>query len=115
MRWLKPVCSTQVSYITTDLVLGAETTTIGFRGHTSFRLTIYKYVTTHTISQLAQTVYVPGIDDPVRCFACDGGLKRWDPVDNPWIEHCRFPPRVPTLYTSRVEISLNLSNSQLTN
>jgi len=36
-----------------------------------------------------------GIDDHVRCFACDGGLKRWDPSDDPWVEHCRWFPACP--------------------
>ncbi|WAR06853.1 PIAP-like protein, partial [Mya arenaria] len=36
-----------------------------------------------------------GIDDHVRCFACDGGLRRWDPEDDPWIEHCRWFPACP--------------------
>ena len=21
---------------------------------------------------------------------CDGGLRRWDPEDDPWTEHCRW-------------------------
>jgi hypothetical protein len=33
-----------------------------------------------------------GIDDQVRCFTCDGGLRRWDPDDDPWTEHCRWFP-----------------------
>lgn len=33
-----------------------------------------------------------GFEDQVRCFACDGGLKRWDPGDDPWTEHCRWFP-----------------------
>ncbi|KAK3592337.1 hypothetical protein CHS0354_021671 [Potamilus streckersoni] len=28
--------------------------------------------------------------DIVRCFACDGGLKNWEPEDDPWIEHARW-------------------------
>ncbi|XP_052809812.1 uncharacterized protein LOC128238202 isoform X2 [Mya arenaria] len=36
-----------------------------------------------------------GIDDHVRCFACDGGLRHWDPEDDPWIEHCRWFPACP--------------------
>ena len=31
----------------------------------------------------------------MRCFSCDGGLKRWDPDDDPWIEHCRWFPACP--------------------
>lgn len=36
-----------------------------------------------------------GVDDLVRCFSCDGGLKRWDDEDVPWIEHCRWFPTCP--------------------
>ncbi|KAL4225551.1 Protein DETOXIFICATION 47 [Mactra antiquata] len=36
-----------------------------------------------------------GYDDLVRCFSCDGGLRRWEPDDNPWIEHCRWFPTCP--------------------
>ena len=32
------------------------------------------------------------MDDIVQCYACDGGLRKWDPMDDPWIEHAReFP------------------------
>lgn len=40
-------------------------------------------------------MYYTGTDDCVRCFACDGGLQRWDPQDDPWIEHCRWFPQCP--------------------
>ncbi|XP_052809824.1 uncharacterized protein LOC128238207 isoform X2 [Mya arenaria] len=40
-------------------------------------------------------LYYTGIDDHVRCFACDGGLRHWDPEDDPWIEHCRWFPACP--------------------
>lgn len=36
-----------------------------------------------------------GTEDAVRCFACDVGLRRWDPEDDPWIEHCRWFPQCP--------------------
>ena len=35
------------------------------------------------------------MDDQVRCFTCDGGLRRWDPEDDPWTEHCRWFPNCP--------------------
>lgn len=31
--------------------------------------------------------------DHVRCFHCDGGLKHWDPHDDPWTEHARWFPQ----------------------
>lgn len=31
--------------------------------------------------------------DQVRCFHCDGGLRHWNPDDDPWTEHARWFPR----------------------
>ncbi|XP_052811704.1 baculoviral IAP repeat-containing protein 3-like isoform X3 [Mya arenaria] len=46
--------------------------------------------------QLAEAgLYYTGREDHVRCFACDGGLRRWDPEDDPWIEHCKWFPACP--------------------
>ncbi|XP_052271107.1 inhibitor of apoptosis protein-like [Dreissena polymorpha] len=43
--------------------------------------------------QLAEAgMYYTGVDDHCRCFACDGGLRKWEPGDDPWIEHCRWFP-----------------------
>ena len=28
-----------------------------------------------------------GVSDHVLCFSCDGGLKNWEPNDQPWKEH----------------------------
>ncbi|KAL3883079.1 hypothetical protein ACJMK2_029372 [Sinanodonta woodiana] len=39
--------------------------------------------------------YYTGLQDVVRCFACDGGLKNWDPDDEPWVEHARWFPQCP--------------------
>lgn len=36
--------------------------------------------------------YYEGMGDQVRCFHCDGGLKHWDPHDDPWTEHARWFP-----------------------
>jgi hypothetical protein len=30
-----------------------------------------------------------GMSDQVKCFYCDGGLKNWQPEDDPWVEHAR--------------------------
>ncbi|XP_045196868.2 baculoviral IAP repeat-containing protein 7-B-like isoform X2 [Mercenaria mercenaria] len=46
--------------------------------------------------QLAEAgLYYTGLEDYVRCFACDGGLRKWDPEDDPCIEHCRWFPDCP--------------------
>ncbi|XP_060525417.1 baculoviral IAP repeat-containing protein 7-B [Cylas formicarius] len=37
--------------------------------------------------------YYEGLGDQVRCFHCDGGLRHWDPDDDPWTEHARWFPR----------------------
>ncbi|WAR07843.1 XIAP-like protein [Mya arenaria] len=36
-----------------------------------------------------------GVEDHVRCFACDGGLRQWNVGDYPWVEHCRWFPACP--------------------
>ncbi|KAL3279746.1 hypothetical protein HHI36_017254 [Cryptolaemus montrouzieri] len=46
-----------------------------------------------TPEDLAQAgFYYEGIGDQVRCFHCDGGLRHWDPEDDPWTEHARWFP-----------------------
>ncbi|XP_021028204.1 baculoviral IAP repeat-containing protein 2 [Mus caroli] len=32
-------------------------------------------------------------NDDVKCFCCDGGLRCWEPGDDPWIEHAKWFPR----------------------
>lgn len=46
-------------------------------------------------NQFIIILHAVGVDDHVRCFACDGGLRKWDSEDNPWIEHCRWFPACP--------------------
>ena len=31
--------------------------------------------------------------DSVKCFWCDGGLRNWQPGDDPWIQHARWFPK----------------------
>jgi len=46
---------------------------------------------TQTPQQLAKCgFYSLGIDDSVKCFFCDGGLRSWEPNDDPWVEHARW-------------------------
>ncbi|KAF7268132.1 hypothetical protein GWI33_018695 [Rhynchophorus ferrugineus] len=46
-----------------------------------------------TPDTLAQAgFYYEGVGDQVRCFHCDGGLRHWDPDDDPWTEHARWFP-----------------------
>lgn len=47
-----------------------------------------------TPDALAQAgFYYEGSGDQVRCFHCDGGLRHWDPQDDPWTEHARWFPK----------------------
>ncbi|XP_078586108.1 baculoviral IAP repeat-containing protein 7-A-like [Branchiostoma floridae x Branchiostoma japonicum] len=43
------------------------------------------------------------IDDRVRCFRCDGGLKDWEPGDEPWEEHARWYPECEFLRQQKGE------------
>ena len=37
----------------------------------------------------------PGIGDAVRCYHCGGGLRNWEPGDDPWFEHAKWYPHCP--------------------
>ncbi|KAK3596949.1 hypothetical protein CHS0354_002516 [Potamilus streckersoni] len=39
--------------------------------------------------------FFTGNQDYTRCYQCGGGLRNWEPGDNPWIEHCRWYPTCP--------------------
>lgn len=34
-----------------------------------------------------------GHGDNVKCYYCDGGLRNWEPGDDPWQEHAKWFPR----------------------
>ncbi|XP_013390417.1 baculoviral IAP repeat-containing protein 2-like [Lingula anatina] len=36
--------------------------------------------------------FYAGFFDNVKCFFCDGGLRNWEPQDDPWAEHARWFP-----------------------
>jgi len=41
--------------------------------------------------QLAEAgFYYIGFSDQTKCFYCDGGLRNWQPEDDPWTEHARW-------------------------
>ncbi|XP_069109875.1 baculoviral IAP repeat-containing protein 7-like [Argopecten irradians] len=43
--------------------------------------------------QLAKCgLFYEGSYDYVRCFFCAGGLREWEPHDDPWVEHARWFP-----------------------
>lgn len=37
--------------------------------------------------------FYAGFNDNVKCFFCDGGLRNWEPGDQPWTEHARWFPK----------------------
>ncbi|XP_061394548.1 death-associated inhibitor of apoptosis 2 [Musca vetustissima] len=42
---------------------------------------------------LAQAgLYYQGVDDQVRCFHCNMGLRSWEKEDDPWFEHAKWYP-----------------------
>ena len=45
-------------------------------------------------------MYLPlqGYADHVKCFFCDGGLRNWEPQDDPWQEHVKWFPRCPFVH-----------------
>jgi len=34
--------------------------------------------------------YYIGLSDQTKCFYCEGGLRNWQPNDDPWTEHARW-------------------------
>ncbi|OQV22200.1 E3 ubiquitin-protein ligase XIAP [Hypsibius exemplaris] len=41
--------------------------------------------------------FFTGVNDNVRCFHCDGGLRCWEPADEAWVEHAKWFPQCPYL------------------
>jgi len=44
--------------------------------------------------------YYLGFGDLVTCYSCQKSLKKWQPLDNPWMEHQRHSPRCSHLLSS---------------
>ncbi|XP_028850498.1 baculoviral IAP repeat-containing protein 7 [Denticeps clupeoides] len=45
--------------------------------------------------------FYTGHGDNVKCYFCDGGLRNWEPGDDPWQEHAKWFPRCEFLLQSR--------------
>ncbi|XP_039655272.1 baculoviral IAP repeat-containing protein 7 isoform X2 [Perca fluviatilis] len=45
--------------------------------------------------------FYTGHGDNVKCFHCDGGLRNWEPGDDPWQEHAKWFPRCEFLIQAR--------------
>ncbi|XP_062601944.1 putative inhibitor of apoptosis isoform X9 [Saccostrea cucullata] len=49
---------------------------------------------TQTPRDLAMAGFLySGYGDYTRCFFCGGGLRNWEPGDDPWVEHARWFPK----------------------
>ncbi|XP_076076053.1 putative inhibitor of apoptosis [Mytilus galloprovincialis] len=44
-----------------------------------------------------------GYSDYARCFFCGGGLRNWEPGDDPWVEHARWFPKCIFLIQNKGE------------
>uniref|UniRef100_A0A3P9LT18 E3 ubiquitin-protein ligase XIAP n=1 Tax=Oryzias latipes TaxID=8090 RepID=A0A3P9LT18_ORYLA len=51
--------------------------------------------------------YSKGEGDKVICFRCGGGLKDWDPEDNPWEEHAKYYPGCSFLLSEKGQEFVN--------
>lgn len=47
--------------------------------------------------------FYTGLNDSVYCFCCGGGLKDWDPSDDPWEQHALWLRGCPFVKRSRGE------------
>ncbi|XP_070569080.1 baculoviral IAP repeat-containing protein 8-like [Ptychodera flava] len=56
--------------------------------------------------------YYTGIKDNVKCFHCDGGLRNWEPADEPWTEHARWFPKCEYILTERGSAFVNYVTSR---
>uniref|UniRef100_H3CEA9 RING-type E3 ubiquitin transferase n=1 Tax=Tetraodon nigroviridis TaxID=99883 RepID=H3CEA9_TETNG len=45
--------------------------------------------------------FYTGHGDNVKCYYCDGGLRNWEPGDDPWQEHAKWFPRCEFLIQTR--------------
>uniref|UniRef100_A0A668A6C0 RING-type E3 ubiquitin transferase n=1 Tax=Myripristis murdjan TaxID=586833 RepID=A0A668A6C0_9TELE len=51
--------------------------------------------------------FYTGHGDNVKCFYCDGGLRNWEPGDDPWQEHAKWFPRCEFLIQTRGQDYIN--------
>lgn len=103
---IKPRLSQTLSFPNVNIVTGDSLQNLGVNEHKSPKHTSYATIEarirTYTAwpEDLIQTpdilaeagFYYAGSADLVRCFHCDGGLRNWDPQDDPWTEHARWFP-----------------------
>ncbi|CAH1246358.1 BIRC2 [Branchiostoma lanceolatum] len=58
------------------------------RMSTFFRWPLYSPISPRRLAKAG--FFYTYIDDQVKCFWCDGGLKDWQSSDDPWTEHARW-------------------------
>ncbi|CAL8262790.1 unnamed protein product [Lota lota] len=51
--------------------------------------------------------YSGGVGDRVICFQCGGGIKNWQPDEDPWIEHAKHYPGCRFLLTEKGQDFVN--------
>ncbi|XP_077464317.1 baculoviral IAP repeat-containing protein 7 [Stigmatopora argus] len=51
--------------------------------------------------------FYTGHSDNVKCYYCDGGLRNWEPGDDPWQEHAKWFPRCEFVIQSRGQEYVN--------
>ncbi|XP_066570775.1 E3 ubiquitin-protein ligase XIAP isoform X2 [Amia ocellicauda] len=58
--------------------------------------------------RLAQAgFYYRGVEDRVTCFNCNGGLKDWQPDEDPWEEHAKYYPGCSFLLSEKGQEFVN--------
>lgn len=48
-----------------------------------------------------------GVGDAVRCYHCGGGLRNWEPGDNPWCEHAKWYSTCPHVHFIKGQSFIN--------
>ncbi|XP_078579680.1 baculoviral IAP repeat-containing protein 7-like [Branchiostoma floridae x Branchiostoma japonicum] len=78
----------QPSVRTADAPKHPELASEDSRMSTFFRWPLYSPISPRRLAKAG--FFYTYIDDQVKCFWCDGGLKDWQPSDDPWTEHARW-------------------------
>nr|XP_022287973.1 uncharacterized protein LOC111100407 isoform X2 [Crassostrea virginica] len=52
--------------------------------------------------------FFAGYGDYTRCFFCGGGLRNWEPGDDPWVEHARWFPKCAFVRQNRGQDFIDL-------
>jgi len=58
-------------------------------------------------------MFPTGIRDQAICFHCDGGLKDWQPEDDPWIEHEKWYKHCGFINSKNAQLQLEKARKKL--